>query len=78
MNTQTVAGRLEALKRSLMVAHAGEHPEPSGLDREHRALYDGHMQGLKAGLQIAINAIEAELRLVAVGEVAMAAHAQPQ
>lgn len=78
MSTLTMAGRLQALKRSLEAAQRTEHPTMTSLTGEHRALYDGHVQGLRAGLQVAIGAIESELLMIATGERAAAAHAQTE
>ncbi len=60
MSTLTAAGRLEALKRSLEVARDVQHTCPDSV----RALHESHVKGLRAGLQIAISAIEAELRFI--------------
>ncbi|MFS2027676.1 hypothetical protein [Massilia sp. CT11-137] len=65
MNTVTVAGRLEALQRSLEAARSTPHSQvPASIRQQH----DLYMQGLNDGVQLAIDAITWELRTIAAGE----------
>lgn len=67
MSTITVAGRLEALKRSLEAAqNAKQLPPPASIRQQH----DLYMQGLNDGVQLAIDAIAYELNTIDAGLLA--------
>lgn len=77
MSAQSTIERLRALQRSLVAAQGAHHPQTS-LTGEFRANYDGHIRGLRAGLQVAIDAIDTEVAVIAAGECMAAVYAQPQ
>jgi soluble cytochrome b562 len=66
MNAHPAIDRLEALKRSLQAARDTKHNIPESI----RELHEPHIQGLNAGLQIAINAIDRELGFALTGQAA--------
>lgn len=67
MNTITIAGRLEALKRSLEAAQIAKKPTvPVGIRPQH----DLYMLGLNDGVQLAIDAIAYELNTIDAGQQA--------
>lgn len=69
MSTNTITGRLEALKRGLESARDTNHlPPPASIRHQH----DIYMQGLNDGVQLAIDAITWELRTIAAGQAAAA------
>jgi len=71
VNTVTVAGRLEALQRSLEAARNTAQVEvPASIRTQH----DLYVQGLNDGVQLAIDAITWELRTIAAGQAAAASH----
>jgi hypothetical protein len=78
MSAQATIARFQALQRSLQAAQDAEHPTMTSLTGEHSARYDGHVRGMRAGLQVAIDAITSELAIIAAGQRAAAAHAQPE
>jgi hypothetical protein len=78
MSTITAEARLAALKRSLEAARDTEHPVMASLSGHYRDIYEQHLQGLTTGLQIAIDAIEFDLQLIAAGQAVIAAYAQPE
>lgn len=67
----TTAKRLEGLKQSLEAARDVKH-SPLGLTGHYLELFEQSSAGRKAGLQLAIDAIEAELRIVAAGDAVAA------
>lgn len=66
MNMQPTITRLQGLKRSLEAARDCNNHIDMACIRD-----------MNSGLQIAINAIESELRIIAAGERAAARFAQP-
>lgn len=67
VNTVTVAGRLEALQRSLEAARSTPHSQvPASIRQQH----DLYMQGLNDGVQLAIDAIAHELKTISAGQLA--------
>jgi hypothetical protein len=71
MTTYTATRRLEGLKQSLEAARDVAHP-PTMLTGSHLATYEQHLRGVKAGLQLAIDAIDTEIRMIAAGDAAAA------
>jgi soluble cytochrome b562 len=76
MNLNPAIERLEALKRSLEAARDVKHVTPSTLRGECRIQHEFHLRGLTAGLEIAIGAIDSELRLVRAGQATVASQNQ--
>ena len=70
MNTNTQPGRLEALRNSLETARDIEHPGLQSTRPEFREMHAMYLKGLKDGIQVAIDAIDAELRIIAAGQQA--------
>ena len=65
MSTSTQVGRLDALRRSLEHARsAGQVAVPASLKSQH----DLYMQGLNDGVQLAIDAIGWEIKIVEAGQ----------
>jgi hypothetical protein len=54
--------RLEALKQSLTAARDTDHPSRKYLTGTTLEMHEQHLRGLAAGLQIAISAIDREIR----------------
>ena len=71
MSTNTIAGRLEALKSGLEAARSTAHIEqPASIKTQH----DLYLKGLNDGVQLAIDAITWELRTIEAGQAAAAPH----
>jgi soluble cytochrome b562 len=68
MSTNPAIERLEALKRSLEAARDVKHETPAMLRGEYRAQHEFHLRGLTAGLEIAIGAIDSELRIIGASQ----------
>jgi soluble cytochrome b562 len=68
MSTNPTIDRLEALKRSLEVARDVKHDTPQSI----RDVFESHVKGLRAGLQIAIDAIDTEVQMIQAGASAAA------
>ncbi|MGZ4819361.1 MAG: hypothetical protein ACXVZJ_12085 [Terriglobales bacterium] len=71
MTNYTTTRRLEGLRKSLEAARDVAHP-PTPLTGVHLATYEQHLRGVRAGLQLAIDAIDTEIRVIAAGEAAAA------
>lgn len=68
VSTNTQIGRLEALRRSLEHARSAGHVAvPVSLKAQH----DLYMQGLNDGVQLAIDAIGWEIKIVEAGQKAV-------
>jgi hypothetical protein len=64
MSTSTTIGRLEVLKHSLEAARDSQNLTGELLPESIRPMHASHLQGLRAGLDIAVKAIERELTMI--------------